>query len=145
VPNAVPDRGGAQGLQPLGVAGRVAEVSLVPTASPHATATPTTSVALFDQGLLQVLQASVTALEPGRPYVLALSQRPDGGGALQPLSAFTTNAAGSAIVNALGPIRQIVRGEVDTPRRYLVIVPGTASAYGAPVQVQTSPAEPGPE
>ena len=95
-----------------------------------------TSVALFDQGLVQVLQASVTGLEPKRPYVLALSNRPDGGGVLQPLAAFTTNAAGSAIVNALGPIRQIVRGEGDSQRRYLVMAPGTPDQHGAPVQVQ---------
>jgi hypothetical protein len=59
--------------------------------------------------------------------------------ARQPLAAFTTNAAGSAIVNAVGPIRQIVQGGVDTQRRYLVIAPGTASQYGASVQVQTAP------
>jgi len=82
-----------------------------------------TSVALFDQGLVQVLQVSVTGLQPGRPYVLALSPRPDGGGVLEPLAAF--------------PIRQIVRGEQGTQRRYLVIAPGTASQYSAPVQVQS--------
>jgi len=115
VPDAVPDGDGMQGLQPLGVAGEVAHLVLVPSAD----ATPTgdkplpTSVSLFDQGLLQVLQASVTGLEPKRPYVLALSRTPDGGGALQPLAVFTTNPAGAAIVNALGPIRQVVRGEVD--------------------------------
>ena len=96
-----------------------------------------TSVALFDQGLVQVLQVSVTGLQPGRPYVLALSPRPDGGGVLEPLAAFTTNPAGSAIVDAVGPIRQIVRGEQGTQRRYLVIAPGTASQYSAPVQVQS--------
>jgi YVTN family beta-propeller protein len=141
VSNAVPDGNGAQGLQPLGVAGQAAHLSLVPVASARvAGETAPTSVALFDQGLLQVLQASATGLEPGRPYVLALSQRPDGGGVLEPLAAFTTNPAGSAIVNALGPIRQIVRGEQGTQRRYLVIAPGTASQYSAPVQVQSAPA-----
>ena len=141
VSNAVPDGDGAQGLQPLGVAGQVAHVSLVPVASAQAMAEKApTSVALFDQGLLQVLQASATGLQPGRPYVLALSQRPDGGGVLEPLAAFTTNPAGSAIVNAVGPIRQIVRGEGNTQRRYLVIAPGTASQYGAPVQVQSASA-----
>jgi len=83
-----------------------------------------------------VLQASVTGLEPKQPYVLALSRTPDGGGALESLAAFTTNPAGSAIVNALGPIRQVVRGEVDVQRRYLVIVRGTAIGPGAPVQIQ---------
>jgi YVTN family beta-propeller protein len=137
VPNAVPDGDGTKGLQPLGVAGQAAHLSLAPVAIARAAGqTAPTSVALFDQGLLQVLQVAATGLEPGRPYVLALSQRPDGGSVLEPLAAFTTNPAGSAIVNALGPIRQVVRGEAATPRRYLVIAPGTASQYGAPVQVQ---------
>jgi hypothetical protein len=95
-----------------------------------------TSVSLFDQGLVQVLQAAVTGLEPMQSYVLALSSDPGGGGALEPLEAFTTNQAGAAIVNAVGPIRQVVRGEDNVPRRYLVIVPGTAVQHGAPVQVQ---------
>jgi hypothetical protein len=60
----------------------------------------------------------------------------DGGGALESLAAFTTNPAGSAIVNALGPIRQVVQGEHKADRRYLVIASGTADQHGAPVQVQ---------
>jgi hypothetical protein len=95
-----------------------------------------TSVALFDQGLLRVLQASATGLEPGRSYVLALSRQPDGSGDLEPLAAFTANPAGSAIVNALGPIRQILQGERDVQRRYLVIAPGSTSKLGAAIQVQ---------
>jgi YVTN family beta-propeller protein len=137
VPNAVPDGAGIQNLQPLGVAGQVAHLSLVPTGSSQdAGSKAPTSVALFDQGLLQVLQASATGLEPGHPYVLALSRQPDGRGALEPLAAFTANPAGSAIVNALGPIRQIVQGERDVQRRYLVIAPGSTATLGAPVQVQ---------
>lgn len=138
VPNAVPEGAGTQGLQPLGVAGQAAHLTLMPVehgkVNPGANAP--TSVSLFDQGLLQVLQASVTGLEPKAPYVLALSQKPDGSGVLEPLSAFTTNPAGSAIVNALGPIRQVVQGEGRIQRRYLVIVSGTADRHGAPVQVQ---------
>ena len=134
VPDAVPDGDGRKGLQPLDVAGRAAHLTLVPAAGAGPTAP--TSVALFDQGLLQVLQAAVTGLEARRPYVLALSTRPDGGGVLQPLAAFTTNPAGAAVVDALGPIRQLVRGEVEGPRRYLVIVPGTPDHHGAPVQIQ---------
>jgi YVTN family beta-propeller protein len=138
VPNAVPNGDGTQGLQPLGVAGQALQLSLVSvTKGTAAGERAPTSVALFDQGLVQVLQASVTGLEPQRPYVLALSRRPDGSGRLEPLAAFTTNPAGSAIVNALGPIRQIVRGENEVQRRYLVIVPGTAAHHGAPVQIQT--------
>ena len=47
-----------------------------------------------------------------------------------------TNPAGSAIVNATGPIRQVVQGEQKIPRRYLVIAPGTAAEPGKPVQLQ---------
>ncbi len=137
--SAVPEGDGLQALQPLGVAGEVAHLTLAPARATVTSETRApTSVSLFDQGLLQVLQASVTGLEPKQPYVLALSLRPDGRGALQPLAAFTTNPAGSAIVNALGPIRQVVRAEVDVQRRYLVIAPGTAAQPGAPVQVQVT-------
>jgi YVTN family beta-propeller protein len=138
VPNAVPDGDGRQNLQPLGVAGEVAHLSLVSAGRSHPgdKAPAPTSVSLFDQGLLQVLQASATGLEPKQPYLLALSQQANGGGVLEPLSAFVTNPAGSAIVNAAGPIRQVVRGEDRITRRYLVIVPGTASTHGTPVQIQ---------
>jgi hypothetical protein len=47
-----------------------------------------------------------------------------------------TNPAGSAIVNAVGPIRQIVRDDAPQERRYLVIAPGSAERHDAPVQVQ---------
>jgi YVTN family beta-propeller protein len=140
VPDAVPEGDGLQGVQPLGVAGEVAHLTLVRPGDATTTEqkSPPTSVSLFDQGLLQVLQASVTGLEPKQPYVLALSRTPDGAGAVQPLAAFTTNPAGSAIVNAVGPIRQVVREAVDVERRYLVIAPGTPTRPGAPVQIQAT-------
>ena len=96
-----------------------------------------TSVTLFDQGLVQVLEAAVTGLEPGRTYVLALSDRADGGGVLEGLASFMTNPAGAAIVNTVGPIRQIVQREADARRRYLVIAPGSTAQIGKPVQLQT--------
>ena len=96
-----------------------------------------TSVSLSDQRLVvQVLEAAVTGLEPGKPYLLALASEPSGTGVLEPLQGFMTNPAGAAVVNAIGPIRQLVRGEDKNPRRYLVIAPGTAEQHGAPVQVQ---------
>jgi YVTN family beta-propeller protein len=134
VPNAVPEGPGTQGLQPLGVAGLSTQLWL---AAPGRKADKApTSVSLSDQGLVQVLEASVTGLEPGKPYVLALSTEASGGGVLQPLQGFMTNPAGAAIVNAIGPIRQLVRGEDKIQRRYLVIVPGTVGNLGALVQVQ---------
>jgi YVTN family beta-propeller protein len=134
--NAVPEGGATEGLQPLGVAGQAAHLSLAPLADGAKKGKAPTSVSLFEQGLTQVLQASVTGLEPRQPYVLALAARADGSGALEPLSAFMTNPAGSAIVNAVGPIRQIVQSEAKAERRYLVIVSGTADKPGRPVQVQ---------
>ena len=136
VSNAVPEGGGTQGLQPLGIAGQAAHLSLAPATGARITGRAPTSVSLFDQGLTQVLQASVTGLAPKQPYVLALATRPDGSGPLEPLSAFMTNPAGAAIVNAVGPIRQIVQSNAKAERRYLVIVPGTADKPGRPVQVQ---------
>ena len=139
VPDAVPEGDGTQGLQPLGVAGQAAHFTMLPTGGKApAGEKPPTSVSLFDQGLLQVLQASATGLEPKHPYVLALAEHADGSGRLEALANFMTNPAGGAIVNALGPIRQLVQGEADAPRRYLVIVPGSGTQLGKPVQVQGS-------
>jgi YVTN family beta-propeller protein len=135
VPNAVPDGPGTQGLQPLGLAGKSEQLQLAPPGTKAAEKAPT-SVSLSDQGLVQVLEAAVTGLDPGKPYVLALSYEPTGAGTLESLQGFMTNPAGSAIVNAIGPIRQVVRGEDKMRRRYLVIAPGTADQHGAVVQIQ---------
>jgi hypothetical protein len=89
--------------------------------------------------LIQVLQASVTGLQPKQRYVLALADNNDGSGSVQPLAAFMTNPAGSAIVNAVGPIRQIVQNSVTAGRRYLVITPGEPAKFGDAVQVQVVP------
>jgi YVTN family beta-propeller protein len=135
VSDAVPTGAGAgtEGLQPLGVAGEAAHITLAAPGGGQPT-----SVSLFDQGLIQVLQAAVTGLKPGKPYVLALARRRDGGGGglLEPLAAFTTNPAGAAVVDAIGPIRQIVRASTPAERRYLVIAAGTPAQPGPVVQTQ---------
>jgi YVTN family beta-propeller protein len=131
VPNAVPMRDGTANLQPLGVAAQAAHLVLGPVGG-----AATTRVSLFDQGLTQILQAAVTGLEAKTPYVLALSSDANGAGPLEPLASFMTNPAGAAIVNAVGPIRQIVQGNAPSLRRYLVIARGTASEIGPIVQVQ---------
>lgn len=137
VPNAVPEGDGSRNLQPLGVAGESAHLRLVATGGGTASgAGAPTSVTLFDQGLVQVVQASATGLEPRMAYLLALSRKPDGSGALQPLAAFMTNPAGAAIVNAIGSVREIVQGTGAGERGYLVIARGTAKQPGAIVQVQ---------
>ncbi|MBR0810870.1 YncE family protein [Bradyrhizobium diazoefficiens] len=136
VPGAAPDPDDRQNLQPLGVAGQVAHLSMGPKDGSKDGAAPT-SVSLFDQGLIQILQASVTGLQPKQKYVLALADRNDGTGPLQPLAAFMTNPAGSAIVNAVGPIRQIVDQSAASGKRYLVIASGDAAEPGGAVQIET--------
>ena len=137
VPNAVPEGAGTQGLQPLGVAGQSAQLWLAPLGQNKVGGRQApTSVTLFDQGLVQVLEAAVSGLEPKKSYVLALAHEPSGAGSLESLTNFMTNPAGAAVVNAIGPIRQMVQGEVMIQRRYLVIAPGTGDQHGAPVQVQ---------
>jgi len=136
VPGAAPNADDRQNLQPLGVAGQVAHLALAPKHGAKDGKAPT-SVSLFDQGLIQILQASVTGLQPRQKYVLALAEHEDGSGPLQPLAAFMTNPAGSAIVNAAGPIRQIVDQAAKADKRYLVIASGEAAMPGEPVQIET--------
>ncbi|AWM02836.1 YncE family protein [Bradyrhizobium amphicarpaeae] len=140
VPGAAPNPDDRQNLQPLGVAGQVAHLSMGPkegSKDGSKDGAAPTSVSLFDQGLIQILQASVTGLQPRQKYVLALADRNDGTGPLQPLAAFMTNPAGSAIVNAAGPIRQIVDQSAASGKRYLVIASGDAAGPGAAVQIET--------
>jgi YVTN family beta-propeller protein len=135
VPGAAPNPDDRQNLQSLGVAGQAAHLELASKASASEGKAPTT-VSLFEQGLIQVLQASVTGLEPRQKYVLALAEHADGTGSVEPLAAFMTNPAGSAIVDATGPIRQIVQNSAQAERRYLVIAPGDASKFGEAVQIE---------
>jgi hypothetical protein len=91
-----------------------------------------------------VLQAAVVGLEPAQPHVLALTSNADGTGTVEPLARFTTNPAGAAIVNTVGPIRQIVDPAAGTPdvRRYLTVMTTGDSGPGRVVQVQQATAPP---
>jgi YVTN family beta-propeller protein len=131
VPDAVPSGDGKQNLQPLGVAGSAFHLKLV-----GADGKTVSNVSLFDQGIIQVLQAAITGLSPGQPYTLALATDPSGKGELQPLANFMTNPAGAAIVNTTGPIRQIVDSHAVASPRFLVVAPLTAGKPGTPVQIQ---------
>ena len=139
VPNAVPQGSGKGNLEPLEYASHAVHLSLVSSPAKK-TRGPAdvgpTSVTLFDQGIAQVIQAAVTGLKPKTSYVLGLAMNPEGRGNVDPLAAFTTNLAGAAIVDAVGPIRQVLQGDAKIPRRYLVITTGTAELTGAVVQVQ---------
>ena len=128
VPEAVLNGDGMANLVPLADAGKKTQLTLVGTGR--------SQVTLFDQGQVQILQAAVAGLVPKAPYVLGLSNRPDGSGPIQPLAKFMTNPAGSAVVNTVGPLRQIVSEAKGEMRRYLVIAPGNPLSMGQAVQLQ---------
>ncbi len=136
VPEAAPDPDNRENLQGLGIAGQAGHLELTKVGGKGGQA-PTT-VSLFEQGLIQIMQVAATGLEPKRQYVLALAERADGSGDIEPIAVFTTNPAGAAIVEANGPLRRIVQSRNATERRYLVIAPGDASNYGDVVQVQVT-------
>ena len=136
VPEAAPTQAAAaETLQPLGLAGAAVHLALAAPGGKQAT-----TVSLFDQGLTQVLQAAVAGLEAGIPYILALASKPDGTGEIEPLARFMTNAAGAQIVNAVGPIRQIVdpATQARDDRRYLTVMTVENGKPGRPVQLQKS-------
>ncbi|OJU13669.1 MAG: hypothetical protein BGN86_14125 [Caulobacterales bacterium 68-7] len=131
VPNAVPSGDGMSNLQPLGAASQSYQLTLAGEA-----AGPPTQVTLFDQGQVQILQAAAVGLTPKADYTLALADAPDGSGPLQPLAGFMTNPAGAAVVNAVGPLRQVVGADAPAKRRFLVIAEGKPAAVGRVVQRQ---------
>jgi hypothetical protein len=133
---------GTQNLQALDVAGRATNLTLMPVgANGSSTANAPTTVALFDQGLLQVLQVSASGLLPRQQYLLGLAATPDGKGAIEGLALFMTNPAGAAIVNAIGQIRQVVSpgdAALGDKRRYLVVAPSKDGKPAELLQVQAS-------
>ena len=68
---------------------------------------------------------------------LAFAGNRDGRGPLQPLANFTTNPAGSAIVDAAGPIRQLVDNAAPTQKRFLVIAERDGDKSDSIVQIET--------
>ena len=132
IPNAVPTGAGTDNLMTLGAAESAVHLTMGAAGASEVAST----VVVDNQGLVDLLQAAVTGLEPKKPYLLALSMNADGSGALEPVAKFMTNPAGAAIVNAIGPLRKSVEGNPNTPRRYLVISVMTDDKPGAPVQVQ---------
>ena len=129
VPGAVPSGDGMANLVPLAKVNGKVQLTLSGQGQ--------SQVTLFDQGQVQILQAAVAGLPPKQPFTLGLATSPDGRGAVEPLAKFITNPAGAAIVNAVGPIRQLVADPVPTQRRYLVIRGGDPEGNGPIVQAQS--------
>ncbi len=122
---------GTENLQPLGLAGAATHLALAAPGKANAT-----TVSLFDQGLTQVLQAAVVDLEPAKPHLLVLTEKPDGTGKTEPIARFMTNPAGAQIVNAVGPICQIVDPATPDERRYLAVMTVENGKPGRLVQLQ---------
>ncbi len=132
VPDAVPAGDGTENLSPIGASGEAVHLTLASVITGKAE----TSVAVNNQGLVDLLEAAVTGLEANKPYVLGLADNADGSGLVEPLAKFMTNPAGAAIVVTVGPLRRVVQGFAGSPRRFLVIAPLNENKPGAPVQVQ---------
>jgi YVTN family beta-propeller protein len=134
IPDAVPSGEGTENLSPIGSSGEAVHLTLVSVGTGKAQ----TTVAVNNQGLVDLLEAAVTGLEPKKPYLLALVNNADGSGPLEPVAKFMANPSGAAIVVTIGPLRRAVQGDEVSPRRYLVIAPLIDDKPGAPVQVQRS-------
>jgi YVTN family beta-propeller protein len=132
IPDAVPTGNGLANLSPIGTSGDAVHVALASAGATNAE----TTVAVNNQGLVDLLEAAVTGLEPKHPYVLALAGNADGSGWLEPVATFMTNPAGAAIVVAVGPLRRVATTAEPNSRRYLVIAPVLDGRPGAPVQIQ---------
>ena len=132
IPNAVPSGSGTENLSSLGASGQAVYLTLGVPGS----AKELTTVAVNNQGLVDLLEAAVTGLEPKSEYVLALAQNPDGSGALEAIAQFKTNPRGAAIVTTIGPLRRAVQQNAHESRRYLVIAQLVDGKPAIPVQVQ---------
>ena len=132
IPNAVLIGEGTENLSPIGISGEAVHLTLVSVGTGKAE----TTVAVNNQGLVDLLEAAVTGLEAKKPYLLALVDNADGSGPLEPVAKSMTNPAGAAIVVTIGPLCRAVQGKEGSPRRYLVIAPLIEDKPGAPVQVQ---------
>ena len=124
VPGAVPSGAGTGNLVPLGEAANTEHIRLeaAGTILPAAQA----SAAVNSLGLLDLLEIAATGLASGAQYRVYLTRSNDPPYAnLEPLAMFKANPDGAAIVQALGPLKALVRSGAATdgtlPRRFLII------------------------
>lgn len=133
IPEAVPSGPGTENLAKIGDSAAAVHLAL---GAPGSSANQTT-VAVNNQGLIDLVEAGVTGLEPKKSYFLALANKADGSGALEPLAQFMTNPAGAAVVVALGSLRSALDAPARMQRRYLVIAAADSEGKaGTPVQIQ---------
>ncbi len=132
VPKAVSSDRGLANLKPLGLAAEAQHVALAPpTAAPSSAHA---SVSINSLGLIDHLQIAASGLERGKKYRLMLV----GGSEPQTLAILTAGPAGTAIAQALGPLKQIaLPSQLSAARRLEVRT--EESGEGTLVLEQTSP------
>ena len=108
-------------------------VALIDTASNTVKATIGSGQA--PQGLVDIIQAAVTGLEPKKTYFLATSMQADGSGTLTPIAKFMSNPAGAAIFDAVDALRSTLAGNGVTARAYLVVAMEQDGKLGKALQV----------
>ena len=139
VPDAVSQGDGIANLSSLGSLGNAVKLTLFPPAGTSSVARA--SVAVNSLGLIDNVEAAVIGLTPGAKYGLYLATSDEAPyGTLTPLVYFNANASGSAITQALGPLRDVLTHTSDTPEasRFLVIAPVAEGMPGTPVLVQST-------
>jgi YVTN family beta-propeller protein len=132
VPNAVTAGNGTANLLPLGISGNTARLHLEAAEGslPNAQA----SVAVNSLGQLDLVQVAAENLTPTSQYQLNLTESGDASGKLEPLAVFMTQPDGSAIVQAIGPLKTLAAeaaASASEPSRQFLIV----TQYNNPSQV----------
>lgn len=137
VSNAVPEGAGDEGLKPAGE--RPVVVELLPPAG----ASGKGFAAIRALGVVDGLEMTVTGLTPKTSYGLYLSttDHPPYRG-LQHLSQVTTNPRGGGALQAVGPLRKLVRPEArGAAPRFLLVFSGEPAAQKPTLSGKVSGAE----
>jgi len=127
VPDAVASGDGTANLTPLGVAGQVLHIDMLPFSATDSNARAT--VAVNSLGVVDLLQIAVAGLQPSQEYQLSLVESLVKPNATRiGLTKFTTNPSGAAVAQAIGPLRTVVAASEDAAsqqpdQRYLVVTP----------------------
>jgi YVTN family beta-propeller protein len=124
VPSAVPNGAGTDNLVPLGEAGNTVRLHL--QAGGFALPNAQASVAVNSLGLLDLVQIAAVGLAPKSQYQVYLAESNHAPhGKLEALAVLKTNPDGAGIVQAIGPLKKLARGDaggsVDQAERYLVV------------------------
>jgi YVTN family beta-propeller protein len=140
VPGAVPEGDGTSNLMPLGVAGEVLHIEMLPP--PGAGSNGHATVAVNSLGVIDLLQIAATGLQPGQEYQLFLVDSLTKLDASRVgLAKFTANPSGAAVAQSIGPLRTVVEASAgaaarDSAQRYLIV---TATGSNQPVLQERMP------